>query len=192
MNSTLTNFINTNFASVISEPFHGHNITTQIDVDTANLNLRDCYNILLSENIPSLLIFGTLLGIYRDNSLIPYDTDIDVAIQGESVDKLIRAIPKFIESGFRIIRYDPDRILSIHRNGVYLDIYLYNWNGSEYVLITGTVLARSDFESPSKISYLGTEYNTVCNPIRFFENYYGRDWRTPIKNLPATIQNKNR
>ena len=43
-------------------------------------NLEETIGILEKNNIPYWLCHGTLLGIVRDNELIPWDTDIDIGV----------------------------------------------------------------------------------------------------------------
>ena len=40
-------------------------------------------------NIPYSLAYGSLLGCYRNNKIIPYDNDVDIFIDGKGIDNIL-------------------------------------------------------------------------------------------------------
>lgn len=59
------------------------NIDEKLIID----NLMEITNLLDSLNIKWFLFGGGLLGIYRDNKLIPWDNDLDIAVLAEELEK---------------------------------------------------------------------------------------------------------
>ena len=56
-------------------------------------NLIETINILEKNNIPYWLCQGTLLGIIRDNKLIDWDHDIDIAVwYSKNISKKLKTI----------------------------------------------------------------------------------------------------
>ena len=52
--------------------------------------IRDTITILEKHNIRYWIDMGTLLGIIRDNELIPWDHDVDIAVDGSDALKLLK------------------------------------------------------------------------------------------------------
>lgn len=179
--------------SAITNPFKGYDMDSSINVDISTANLLDCHTILSKYNVDYNIIFGTLLGIYRDGSLIPYDSDVDIGINSQSIDNLINALPSLINIGFEVIRYKPqDGILSIIRNGDYVDLYIFITDSTSICRCGPYPINTADFKSDSTIKFKNVLLPTISNPESFFRLYYGRDWKTPISGLHGTIANRNR
>lgn len=72
--------------------------------------LRDVTDILDSEQIPYVLEGGTLLGIVRDNRLLPWDTDLDLTITRSYARRLLSARWKFWLKGYgtRVFKHRTD------------------------------------------------------------------------------------
>ena len=51
--------------------------------------LRTWHRLCQRYDIPYAIIFGTLLGFFRNHDFIPYDHDIDVTVDRQGVDKLL-------------------------------------------------------------------------------------------------------
>lgn len=75
-------------------------LTGNIEI-TARKMLRDVCRILDENNIPYTLEGGTLLGIIRENRLLPWDNDMDLTITDNNLDKLIKIRYKFWLAGYR-------------------------------------------------------------------------------------------
>jgi len=64
--------------------------------------LHDVVDFFDQTNIDYQLEGGTLLGIVRDNSLLPWDHDIDLSISIQDSEKLSRNTYKLLLKGYRI------------------------------------------------------------------------------------------
>jgi lipopolysaccharide cholinephosphotransferase len=64
--------------------------------------LREVTEILEKNGVQYFLDFGTLLGIVRENRLLPWDDDIDLGIPEKHAEKLSRLKLKFILKGYRL------------------------------------------------------------------------------------------
>ena len=75
---------------------------------TGNLNiiakimLRKVCSILENNNIPYILEGGTLLGIVRENRLLPWDNDLDLTITEQNMDRVLNLRWKFWWAGYKI------------------------------------------------------------------------------------------
>ncbi|MBU0994518.1 MAG: LicD family protein [Proteobacteria bacterium] len=45
---------------------------------------------------------GTLLGVVRENRLLPWDNDLDISVKENDYEKLIQCIPKIKKLGYRV------------------------------------------------------------------------------------------
>ncbi len=165
--------------------------------------LPDVCKILDNNNIPYIVDNGTLLGIVRENRLLPWDNDIDISINHEYLDKLIKIRYKFWLAGYRtrIRRSKLDmphfpkgsvRILKIQarwfifKRFSLLDIFIKKKIDHQYYWTMGiknpVLLSAPAHYYENLIRY---EFDGYSYPIpRDYDNYltyrYG-DWRTPVK-----------
>ena len=185
----LRTYIENNHKSAITNPWvggyrGGDNI--KLKLETARPNLSSFCKILSDNNLNYRIIFGTLLGLYREGDLIPHDEDMDTCIKNSDGPKLVTIIPELIKAGFEVVRYDHS-VISFGKDHDYIDVYLFkNLKCGCYSL------SEKDFTCNNTISYRGEELPTIADPEAFFRRYYGADWKTPIEGLNANPKNEKR
>jgi hypothetical protein len=194
----LTEYIEGNHNHAIHKPrlYPIQDFTT----NHAEENLIDCADTLEEFNINYRIIFGTLLGIYRDKQIIPHDTDVDIGIAENQIEGLIKSIPHLLEKGFEAIRYQflaPQEkmkcgILTFGRHRNYLDFYIFQHETEERLAWLDFYLTKDDFTCDNTIDLNNRMFPTIEKPEEYFLEYYGSDWRTPIKDLHASPKNKSR
>lgn len=189
MSFDINEFMHTNYNDSITHPFK--NMVEKFDIGIAGENLTTCCRVLDEMEFSYRILFGTLLGLYRNGEIIEHDTDVDIAISVEDIHLAKSLISKLEGEGFKVVRYEKNHIFSLERNGVYVDFYIFRGFNGE--------LACGDYKIPlnsfaqySIIEYRGHEIKALENPENFFLKYYGRDWETPIKNLHAAGRNAKR
>jgi hypothetical protein len=91
-------------------------------------NIDEVINLLKEFKILVWLSHGTLLGIFRDLKIIPWDSDIDLAVDGPATIKNFKALKtKFLTSGYHL-EYNFNRILCLRFDKKGLPIALeLNW-----------------------------------------------------------------
>ena len=182
----LTQYVNKNFPTCISKPWKGMSKKT-LQLETARVNYINCCDILCKAGVNYKVIFGTLLGLYRDGDLIPHDMDMDIAIQRSDVPKLIKALDTLKGEGFSVVRYTNNILISIGKDGDYIDLYIFNSGKCNMYKLT-----NADWASKNTVDLLDWELNTIANPEAFFKTYYGGDWKTPIKGIHAHTKHGSR
>ena len=171
--------------------------------------LFEVTELLDNENIIYHLEGGTLLGIVRDNDLLPWDHDVDISILNQSISKVFSIKDKLRKKGYRIsirksqiesgpIKVGDYSIIKIKpiipyyinwilpkfgRRYVVLDIFIKtNYNNHTYWQAQGKLMRVENkyYESFETIVYK----EHVLKTPNYFRDYltqkYG-DWSIPIK-----------
>lgn len=155
-----------------------------IDVNVAKENLLLFNKVAKANDFEFILFFGTLLGAIREKGFIKHDTDIDLVTTNEN--KLLDIIPQLQQNGFKFVRYyvhEHNVIYSFSRNGVYLDVYLAEKNGSKEYFVSRLKIPKTFIENLKTISFLNDSFFISAKYEKFLILHYGKDWRIPKKNF---------
>lgn len=155
----------------------------RIDIEVATGNLLDIKRILDKARIKFWLMFGTFLGAYRDNSIIPWDEDTDLGIYAEDGPDLLGCRDKIIKVGFEFA-CDP-WMATIYRDGEHTDFYFLTLEDNERMWRHFRYPA-DDFATLNTVKFLGTTFRILNNPEKWLTYTYGKDWRIPIVGKKAT------
>ena len=177
-------------------------LTGKLEV-TARKMLKDICRILDENNIPYTLEGGTLLGIVRENRLLPWDNDLDITITDDHLDKLIKIrwkiwlagyrtrirkskkdMPHFPAGSVRLIKIQTRKFLL---KGVsLLDVFVKTKVDEKYfwtVGIKNPVLKSVPYHFYEKLSKFPFDEYDYSVPTQY-EDYltyrYG-DWKIPVK-----------
>jgi len=150
-------------------------------VADSSKNLLDIKRILDKAEIRFWLMFGTFLGAYRDQAIIPYDYDTDLAIFYEDFPRLVGCVDTFSEEGFKF-RAGSERVAAagLFRDGQRTGIIIFKLDGGKRVWHS-IKYDISAFETFNEIQFLGQNWRILNEPERWLRYTYGEDWRTPIK-----------
>ena len=146
--------------------------------------LIEFYEYMTNRNIRIWPMFGTLLGMVRNDDLIPHDADIDFGYLRTERERLVSALDELHDTnGYSITRNQFSNLLSLHKNAVMVDLYEYEIDEGRRALLQGhrreyDILFEEAFPFRT-ISFRGEKLHCIHNPEAFFERYYGDDWRTP-------------
>lgn len=152
-----------------------------IDKKKAGENLILLKKILDKNNISFQLAFGTLLGAVRDKDFITHDEDIDLIVFEKDKQKLLDILPELLNEGFKVGRYDRRGLLSIIRNGEYIDIYFFKKHSEGLLTCSGILCPTTFLVNSTKYEFRGNFYNIPIDYEGFFEFEYGENWKIPIQ-----------
>jgi len=172
--------------------------------EIAKKMLKQISSVLEQEKIPYLLEAGTLLGIVRENRLLPWDNDVDLTIVRQYEKQLLSSLIKFRLLGYRVRvkRYNRDlkyfhkgevRIIKIKhltlpffKTDVTVDIFLKRLIGEDYYWTVGIKkpvlksVPRRFYENLTEIDFEGKKYSVPTDYKGYLTEHYG-DWKIPVK-----------
>jgi lipopolysaccharide cholinephosphotransferase len=164
----------------------------KIDKKIARTNLLTTRNILKKSKIRWGLIFGTLLGAFREKDFITHDDDVDIFVYYEDKKILIDLLHEFKNYGFEIVRFEKDSLLSIMRKNEQTDFYLFKKTllGRRCL---NYYIPKIYFKRIGKIKFFNKYFPTIDRINQYLIFQYGKKWKVPKKNAHANsnIQWKN-
>jgi len=174
---------------------HPNKVGTPINIQQSTSNLLTTVDIFEHLEVKYCIVFGTLLGIYRDGNLIEHDTDTDIAVWIDNEEELIKIVEKMKENKLIPTRLTA-KMISFTRGGDYIDIYFYEKENTESENLINhpsfDTLTPADFSKNNTVSFNNRELACPVNPEVYFQKLYGSDWRTPIKDKHANTRHGKR
>jgi len=156
--------------------------TKYLNLDVAKKNLLDLKKVMDQSGVKFGLIYGTLLGAYRENNFIKHDYDTDLYVLEEVKQDLLDALPKLINIGFEVCRYDGS-LLSVSRDDEYIDFYIFRKSKFFYRKNNVGLSAKATYlENTVDYNFLGESFQIPKNVESFLVYLYGTTWNTPIEN----------
>jgi len=172
--------------------------------------LNDITNILDEHKVKYWLDFGTLLGVVRENRILPWDDDIDISIFEEDekvmLEKVLPAIKNakyraytrrlkenvgpLKEGNIRSFKIRNNRFF-FFRGYVKLDIFImYKHQESLYWYELGEphALPQNLVSEFKMIDFNGKKYRIPKDYDTYLTHHYG-DWKTPNPDYNSSIDN---
>lgn len=149
-------------------------------------NLIDFLSIFKKKKIKVFLLYGTLLGLYRDKTLISGDNDIDLGCFAENFVVNKKKILKLLRSnGFLLVRENKSLIQFIRFNEN-LDLYLFHKLPFAIGRFSMNFFIKNIFLKNLEIMVIGkNKFFVPSNTKLFLKTCYGESWKKPIKNKTA-------
>ncbi len=172
--------------------------------------LKDVTDAMDEHGVRYWLDFGTLLGIVRENRILPWDDDMDISVFEEDrwkVEKIV--LPTIKKKLYRVYtRYfsQEDSVLNkgdirafrvrnsrfgFMRGFVKIDIFVMYKNTDSYYwyeLGAKHKLPSEYLQELDTIEFNGKTYSKPKNHDAYLTHHYG-DWRTPNKDFDAQFDN---
>ena len=152
----------------------------ELDKDIAMRNLVTLKEVADEYGFRFYLAYGTLLGAVREQDFIAHDEDIDLAAEFAQLDVLMAMLPKLLERGFKIARWEDRGFISIIRDNEYIDIYLYRQTTPKMMICCGEPIPRKFFDDTTTIMFRGYEFLVPSQYEELLVFLYGNDWRVPV------------
>ena len=161
--------------------------------------LKYFHNLCKKHEIYYFATAGTLLGAVRHNGFIPWDDDIDLAVNGDSINKL-KELKEEMEKEGIFIRYAPkDNHMfkpnkSIHQlfykdnEDIWLDLfefekeegyYYHKFDFQKLYACPKEIFTEEEFENIKSHKFEDIEINIPKNPYKFLRRLFG-EWERLI------------
>jgi hypothetical protein len=172
--------------------------------EAATKMLHTVCRLLDAERVPYVLEAGTLLGIVREQRLLPWDTDVDITVIAEHAEALLAMRPRLWRAGYRTrVRRVPGsvgpfaqrtpRLLKVQtrrwllfKDAGLMDIFIKYRVGDKYHWIIGDrdpVWKQAPahfYERTARRLFDGYEFRVPEDAEGYLAYHYGPDWRTPV------------
>lgn len=173
-------------------------------VDNAGDALIDLHAFLSAQAVPYFIAYGTLLGIYRDGDLLPFDKDMDIGLPWH-LDR--KALIRMFEAStdFQLHKHSkdkPDEDLEWHfavvhkQKNIAIDLFFFKPE-ADGNLLSGfhhrpvpLVWRFTPIETGS-ISYRGVDLPAPADPERFLADIYGPEWRVPDPYFDSVVSGRS-
>lgn len=173
-------------------------------LEMALKTLKIVTRFLDGENIPYILDKGTLLGIIRENRLLPWDSDMDIHVSRDHLPIFLKTKWKLWFKGYRVKvkRYREDvgpfkkgevRIIKIQtrkflffKEGNIMDLFVKKQVGDEHIYTVGQYpfylksVPSKFFYETTDIEFDGKKYPIPKEFDEYLRYYYG-DWKIPVE-----------
>ena len=152
--------------------------------------------IMDKNSIPFFLVYGTLLGSVREQSIIPHDDDIDLGMMKNDFEEKLnsrKVITELRKKNLEFIRTKDD-LIKIRKikssDSIFIDLFIFIEDNNK-IKIENEII--SSWNPPGffyKNELFPLENKYLLNQVQLYgpcnyENYlirqYGMNWRTPIK-----------
>ena len=153
-----------------------------IDKEKAKENLSLLKRICNTHHLDFILFYGTLLGAIREQDFISHDEDIDIAMPITDLEHFKSLLFVLRENGFEVARFERRGLMSIIRNGEYIDIYFFTPYAEDNRLSTCIceLCEVKYINNTTQMEFQGEMYTVPQDSEELLNFFYGKDWRTPI------------
>lgn len=163
-------------------------------------------DILDKIGVKYILEAGTLLGVVRENRLLPWDNDVDFTITRQYEETLLKNLWRFALKGYvvkvrryhrdmkyfkkgeiRIVKISQRSLFTIFKKNVTLEIFIKKKIGDEYYWTVGTdapvlkAVPERFYDGHTNYQFEGREFSVPKDYIGYLVCHYGENWRIPIK-----------
>ena len=141
-------------------------------------NFKSTIEILNKNKIDYWICHGTLLGIVRDNKLIPWDNDVDIAFFENKIDKN-NLLNLFLKAGFKKKDkfFQNDGLITLKREGgKEVDFNFYNLKNDNQNVYVNWYIPKNNFmklvHALSMGNYYDGKYKSIIKRFSLFRNFF--------------------
>lgn len=159
--------------------YEGRNV---INKEIALKNLGELTILFREAGIQTGPVFGSLLGMIRENDFISWDEDVDMYILKEQEDDFLSLLWKLRDHGFELVRYDKRGLYSLMKDGEYVDYYVFRSISSELRHNGGPgFILEKYFKDVVHFDFKGVDLTVPRESEELLAFTYGDNWRTPMR-----------
>lgn len=152
--------------------------------------MKDLHKICQENNITYWVDSGTLLGLIRDNGIIPHDDDIDICMYEKDLKSLMHIVNSDPNQKYHIFLLSTTPIYKFqHKNipDIFIDIFVIDEYGDKIqyketfnkFLWPNSYYYKTELFPLKKVLFFNQEVIAPNNPIPYLERAYG-NWKIPV------------
>lgn len=124
--------------------------------------------------------FGTLIGIVRSDSLLPWNPVFDIYILKEDEERFKDVLWSLFEESFEIVRYERRGLYYLKRNGEYFKVFILHKISSDVRHTGGSDFIHEKYlQNTVKWDFKGITLNVPQDVDDYLSFRYGQDWIKP-------------
>lgn len=160
--------------------------------------LSELSQCLSRSGISHWVTYGSLLGLVRQNSLLAWDNDIDIAIAPGATSEAVLTALRQAGLPVQMLRQRGGRAVSmkVRREGIRADLFLLASQGGALVEFGGTGGFVLTLTHPAMAvvekSFAGRIFPVPAEPETYLAHLYGSKWRVPARNWDWRHASANR
>lgn len=160
-------------------------------VVNATENLLICQDIFNKAGFKAWLMYGTLLGVTRDNSLIEYDRDVDYGFFKSDLALFNENVPALDKEGFTLLRTHPT-LFSITRKDEYIDFQMFlEYDKDKYYTCDSlgpqVLIDKKYFDNLTQIEWRGEKFIIPEDREGVLTLWYGKNYKIPKRKAYAYL-----
>lgn len=126
--------------------------------------------------------FGTLIGIVRNDNLLPWNPVFDVYILKEDEERFKDLLWILHDVGFNLVRYERRGLYYLERNGEYIKLFVLHKICSDVRHTGGSDFIHEKYlQNTIKWSFKGLELNVPEEVDEYLTFRYGEKWYIPLQ-----------
>ena len=124
--------------------------------------------------------FGTLIGIVRNDDLLPWNPVFDIYVLKEDEERFKDVLWLLLEVGFKVVRYERRGLYYLRRNNEYIKVFILHKISTDIRHTGGSDFIHEKYlQNTLKWKFKGIELNVPIDVDEYLSFRYGNDWLTP-------------
>jgi glycerol-3-phosphate cytidylyltransferase len=126
--------------------------------------------------------FGTLIGIVRNDDLLPWNPVFDIYILKEEEERFKDILWLLKEVEFVLVRYERRGLYYLRRNGEYIKVFVLHKISSDVRHTGGSdFIHEKNLQNTIKWDFKGVSLNVPQDVDEYLSFRYGKDWVRPLQ-----------
>ena len=126
--------------------------------------------------------FGTLIGIVRNDDLLPWNPVFDIYILKEEEERFKDILWLLKEVEFDLVRYERRGLYYLRRNGEYIKVFVLHKISSDVRHTGGSDFIHEKYlQNTIKWDFKGVSLNVPQDVDEYLSFRYGKDWVRPLQ-----------
>ncbi len=124
--------------------------------------------------------FGTLIGIVRNDDLLPWNPVFDIYILKEDEERFKDILWALLDRGFELVRYERRGLYYLRRNGEFVKVFVLHKISSDVRHTGGSDFIHEKYiQNTVKWDFKGIRLNVPQEVDEYLSLRYGHDWVRP-------------